>query len=317
MSGGKQKSKSNTSTRQTLAPWSQNQWQTHADQVRGGIDAFRDGIAGYDGPLIAGMSDAEKRAGGLIDEYQGSWEGALSEMRGMLGEDQFSPMAPRSFADFDADVYVNPYADEMISGVTGDLEEAAARARTSATADTLTNGAYGGSRHGVRESAIDQNMLDSIADASSGIRFNTWDRGADRFYQDVGNDMQATQYNDGVQFARTQGMGALLDAERGYQNEDITRLLDFGGLERGIEDRGYAANYADFIRKRQEEQAALGLDFGLLGSIPMLVNSTGESSSVQSSNPGALGIAGTLLSGGSAMFGGDGLWAPGGIFAPK
>lgn len=317
MSGGSQKSKSTSSSNQTLDPWSKNQYEMQAGNIQSGIDAFKSGIGAYDGPLTAGLSESEGKAGGLINDYTGSWKGALSDLRGMMEPGQFATMAPETFADFNPDVYVNPYADEMIGSVTGDLNQAADRSRTQATADTLTNGAYGGSRHGVREGAIDESLLKAVGDASSGIRFNTWNAGADHFYKDVGNKMTATNYNNDVQFTRAQGLSGLLDAERGYQGEDISRLLDYGGLTRGVEDRGLAAKYADYIRQRQEEQSALGLDFGLLGSIPMLIDSTGENTTTETSNPGALGIASTLIGGASAAFGGGGMFGAGGFFAPK
>ena len=317
MSKGKQKSNTTSSTTQTLSPWSQNQYQTQANQIRSNIDDYRGGITAYNGDLTAGISDAERQAGGLVDQYTGSWQDGTNEVRGLLDAGNFTNMNPQTFADFDADTYVNPYADDIIARSTGDIQEAADRARTQTTSDTLTNGAYGGSRHGVREAMLDESTLDAIGDMSAGTRFNTWNAGADRFYQDVGNDMTATGYNNDLQAQRAQGLAGLLDQERGYQQQDIDRLMEYGGTERAIEDRALAAQYADYIRQREEEQRALGLDFGLLGSTPMLVNSTGESSSVQSSNPGALGIAGTLLGGAGTMFGGNGLFSEGGIFGKR
>lgn len=317
MSGGKQKSSSKSSNNQTLDPWSRNQWETMSGNIQSGINDYKSGIQSYDKALTAGISDAEQQAGGLIDGYTGSWQGGLDDVRGLLDAGNFTQMQPQTFADFDADVYANPYADDMIAQTTGDLQEAADRQRAQTTSDTLNNSAYGGSRHGVREAMLDESLLDSIADMSASTRFNTWDRGADRFYQDVGNQMSADQYNNDLNFTRAQGLAGLLDQERGYQQQDIDRLMDYGGTVRGIEDRALAADYADYIRRREEEMKALGLDFGLLGSIPMLVDSTGESTTTQSSNPGALGIAGTLLGGAGTMFGGGGLFSEGGIFGPK
>lgn len=314
MSGGKKKSTSTTSTTNTLSPWSQSQWESISGDIRSGIDAYRGGITPYGGQLTAGISDAETRAGGIINDATGSWRGALDDITGMLGEGNFSRMDPRTFADFDADVYVNPYADDMIQRTTGDLEAAAGRARTASTAQTLTNGAYGGSRHGVRDALLDESLLDSIGDASAGIRFDTWNAGANNFYRDVDNEMSATSYNNDLQFDRTQGLAELLGLGRDFEQQDIDRLMDYGGTVRGIEDRGLAAQYADYLRMREEERGALGLDFGLLGSVPMLVNSSGTSSTVEKTNPGALGVAGALLGGAGSLFGAQGMFGAGGFF---
>jgi hypothetical protein len=317
MSGSKQKSRSSSSTTQTLNPWSQNQWQTQADQIRDNIADYKNGIAGYGGDLTAGISDAEQRAGGLIDQYTGSWRPQMDNLTGMLDAANFTQVSPQTFADFNADTYVNPYAQDMIDATNADLQLAADRQRAQSTSDSLTNNAWGGSRQGVREGMLDEGLLRAIANNEASTRYNVWNAGADRFYQDVGNQTAADQYNNDLQLTRTQGLAGLLDQQQGYQNEDIQRLMDYGATTRSIEDRALAAQYADRLRQRQEEQTALGLDFGLLGSIPMLVNTTGESSSVQSSNPGALGIAGTLMGGAGAMFGSNGLFGTGGIFGPK
>ncbi|MCA8902102.1 MAG: hypothetical protein KDA53_12715 [Hyphomonas sp.] len=355
MSKGKTKSTQTTSTRSTLAPWSMSQWDDLSGRIRGGIDDFRAGIGAYDGPLVAGLSDSEIRAGGMIDQATGAWRDQLGGLSAMLGENNFARMeqidpsgfqtldrvTPQTFADFDAGTYVNPYADDMIGAVTGDLTRAADRARMASTADTLTSGAYGGSRHGVRDALIDETLLRQIGDTSAGVRFDTWNAGADNFYRDVGNRMTADQinqdatryendlllnitgmnreadaYNNDLTFQRTQGLAELLGLERQYEGEDIDRMLGYGALERGVTDRQNAAGYADFMRQRDELMKAMGLDFGLLGAVPMLVDQDGTSTQVQSSNPGLLGIAGSLLSGGSLLFGADGMFGKNGFFGP-
>lgn len=317
MSGSKQKTNTKTSTTQTLNPLTQRLWETQAGIIRDNISSYRDGIGAYGGPLGAGISDYETQAGGLVDGYTGSWQDGLGEVRGMLDQGNFTQMNPQTFADFNADTYVNPHANDMIDRNTANMQRVADQQRAQATASTLANGAYGGSRHGVREAALDESLMRSVGDMAAQTRFDTWNAGADRFYQDVGNDMTATGYNNDLQFQRTQGLAGLLDAQRGYEQQDIDRLNNQGAIERNILDNQYAREYADFLRQRQEEQTALGLDFGLLGATPMLINSTGTSDTTQKSNPGALGIAGTLMGGVGTMFGGDGLFSPGAIFGKR
>jgi len=190
-----------------------------------------------------------------------------------------SYITPQNFSDFDADTYVNPYADDMISSVTGDINEAAERSRTQITADTLSNGAYGGSRHGVREGMLDETTLDAVADASAGIRFNTWDAGADRFYQDVNNDLGAQQYNSQLDINRGGMLADLTAQERAFEGEDISRLMEYGATERAIEDTAAGREYADYWQRIQAEM-------GLLNSIPIYFDSDGEQTS--SYSPGGL-----------------------------
>jgi hypothetical protein len=240
---------------------------------------------GFQGDLgTTGLSDYETQAGDLIGQYVGSYQDGIGQTRDMINETQFTPgtLTPRTFADFNADTYVNPYADDIISRTTGDIEEAAARARNQTGANNLAQNAFGGSRHGVSDALTNEAMLDSIGDMAAQTRFNTWDRGADRFYQDVGNDMYAQQYNadqinQGAEFdLRRAGMlNDLVGQERGFQDQDISRLMGIGETDRNTRDMAAAREYANYW-------AAVQAQMGLLNSIPIIQD--GEST--QTTRPG-------------------------------
>lgn len=279
----KKKQTTRQSNNQTLDPWSRSQWTAGRDRVQSMLDT------GYQGSWGATeMSGSERQAGDLIQDGLGSWRQGMGDARGMVEGADFTAgtMNPQSFADFDADIYANPHADEMIGQMTGDVEEAAGRARASITSDTLASKAYGGSRHGVREALLDESMLDTIADQSAGIRYDTWNQGADRFYQDVGNDMTAEAYNNdqinqGARFDldRAGMLADLTGQERAFEGEDIQRLMGYGATERGIEDQVGQRQYNDYLARLQTQM-------GLLGSTPILVDSTGESTTT--TRPGML-----------------------------
>lgn len=277
MSSGKKKQSTNNS----IDPWSQQQYQGQQSRIRGILDG------GYQGSLGASeLSDYERQGGDLISQFVGSYGDGLGQSRDLINNTTFTPgtITPQSFADFDADTYVNPYADDIISRTTGDIEESAARARNATTANNLAQNAYGGSRHGVADALTNEAMLDSIADMAASTRFNVWNQGADRFYQDVGNDMYAQQYNNdqinqGAEFDLTRAgmLSDLVGQERQYEQQDIDRLMGLGATERSVEDRYAARNYDEYWRRIQAEM-------GLLGSIPIIQD--GESTS--SYRPGTL-----------------------------
>lgn len=341
MSKGKSKQKTDNS----IDPWSRNQFETQQNRIRGLLggpstpqptmaqsygrygmtptgsrgmnfgqpmaEAGPTGI-GYQGDYgSTGLSDYETQAGDLINQYIGSYQDGIGQSRDMVNNTQFTPgtLTPRTFADFDADIYANPYADDIISRTTGDIEEAAARTRTATTSNNLAQRAYGGSRHGVSDALTNEAMLDSIGDMAAQTRFNVWDRGADRFYQDVGNDMSAQVYNadqinQGAEFdLRRAGMlSDLVGQERGFQDQDISRLMGLGERERGITDLAAARQYDNYWRAIQAEM-------GLLGSIPIIQD--GETT--QTTRPGLLGTAGALTSGISTLFNPvDGVFGGGG-----
>lgn len=275
------KGKSKTSTDNSIDPWSQNQFQNQQTRIRGILDE------GYGGSLGASeLSGYETQGGDLINQFVGSYGEGLGESRDLINNTTFTPgtMSPQSFADFDADVFVNPHSDALIAQTSGDIEEAAARARTSVGAENLAQGAYGGSRHGVREALLDESMLDSIADMSAQTRFDVWNQGADRFYQDVGNQMTADAYNadqinQGAQFDLTRAgmLSDLVGQERSFEQQDIDRLMGLGATERQVQDSYAAREYDEYWRTIQAEM-------GLLGSIPIIQD--GESSN--SYTPGTL-----------------------------
>ena len=288
---------------------------------------------GFQGDLgTTGLSDYETQAGDLINQYVGGYGDQLGNIRGMVNDanldfsdsrglinnTSFTPgtLTPQTFADFNADVYVNPYADDIISRTTGDIEEAAARQRNQTSANNLAQNAFGGARHGVSDALTNEAMLDSIGDMAAQTRFNVWDRGADRFYQDVGNDMYAQQYNNdqvnqGAAFdlqraamlsdltsregafdlERAGMLSDLVGQERGFQDQDISRLMGIGGLERSITDAAAAREYDNYWRTIQAQM-------GLLGSVPIIQD--GETT--QTTRPGLLGTAGALTSGISTLF---------------
>ena len=128
--------------------------------------------------------------------------------------------------------------------------------------------------------------------------------------------MYAQQYNNdqinrGAEFDLNRA-GMLSDLEgqrRGFQDQDIGRLMNFGATERSIEDQLAAREYDSYWRRLEAEM-------GLLGSVPMLVDSTGESTT--RSNPGVLGTVGTLTGGISDLFNPyDGVFSWGGGNAGK
>jgi hypothetical protein len=300
----KGKSTTKQSTNQTLDPYSRQQYELQRDRTQDLLDG------GYQGSYGAtGMSASETQAGDLINQYVGSYGDGLAQSRDMINNTTFTPgtLTPQNFSGFDADTYVNPYANDIISQTSADIEEAAARARTATGANNLAQGAFGGSRQGVSDALTNEAMLDSIADMSAQTRFNTWNAGADRFYTDVGNDMYAQQYNadqinQGAQFDLTRAgmLSDLVGQERSFQDQDIGRLMNYGATGRSIEDQLAAREYDNYWRQVQAQ-------LGLTSTVPIAYDSTGEST--QTTNTGVLGTLGTLTGGISDLFNPvDGVW---------
>ncbi|MEL7445757.1 MAG: hypothetical protein AAGK02_08070 [Pseudomonadota bacterium] len=290
MSGGKKKSRSKTTT--TLNPWTQQQYTQGRNRVTSLLDQP---YKGFEGATTAtDLADGEKAGRGLIYDSVGSYEPGVAEVRSSLD-------GVKDFSEFDAATYVNPHADALVESVTGDISENADRARAQIASDTLASKAYGGSRHGVREGLLDETTQDAIADASAGIRYQTWDKGTENFYRDQDN-----------QFRRTGILGDITAAERRFEGEDIERLLNVGSIERAVEDRAKAGEYATHLKEQEDYWRRIQAEMGLLGSVPILTNT--DSTNTTKSNPGLLGVVGAGAQIGGSIFGAGGAFGSGGFW---
>lgn len=301
MSKSKSKSNSRTSTTQTLNPWSASRFDDQWNRIQGDLNA--NPVQAYSGPLVAGLSGREQQARGMFEQNMGSFNPDFDTARDQIQNAGLF----QNFGDVSAD-YMNPYEDAVVSTTladinrTGDEQMAGMRGRAAAS------GAYGGSRLGVAEGQIADATQRNVAQTAAGLRYQGYND-ARNFY---GRDIDARERRGGM-------LADLAERRHGLTNNDIMGLNNFGEVDRGIEQDRMAADYQEFQRQEQERMRRIGIQTGLLGSIPMLTNTTGTSSSTSSTNPGALGTLGAVgglasgLFGSSGMFGSDGAF--GGLFS--
>ncbi|CAB4140946.1 hypothetical protein UFOVP399_34 [uncultured Caudovirales phage] len=76
---------------------------------------------------------------------------------------------------------------------------------------------------------------------------------------------------------------------------------------RGLFAQDNSNDYNEFLRQQEERQRRIQTEMGLLGTIPMLTNSTGTSQNTQSTNPGLMGTLGQGLGLASMFVPGGGL----------
>ncbi len=304
MSGGKKKTKTKQSTNQTIDPWARQQYTQQRDRVS---DLLGQPFQPYGGQLTSReLSDSELIAKGLI----GDASNYQFDAGGLFGEGADMIRNTGSYADFNPEQYVNPYADQLISQLTGDVMEAADRQRTQIASDALGNNAYGGARHGVREGMLDESALDTVADQSARIMYDAYNRGTDLYGRDLDRNMQKG--------------GLLADMGR-YQNEFDSNRFDqrvsdlerIGGTERAMNDRAYAADYAEAVRAREDYWRRIQAELGLLGSVPIFMDTESEGTSTQTTNPGLLATMGGIAAGAGSMFGSGGMFGAGGLFGGK
>ena len=193
----------------------------------------------YEGPLTAGESDLQTKA------FQG--------LAGLtIPTSSMGAFTPQSFTDTGvASKYMNPYLEEA-------LEPQRFEARRQAEIENLKNraalskaGAYGGSRQAIMESEADRNLLQNLA----GITGRGY---SDAYTQGMGQFNREQDLARGVQQDVNQyGLGAL------------QKQIDVGGVQRGIESEGIAADMKQFEQERDYPYKQVQYMQSLLQNLPL------------------------------------------------
>lgn len=193
----------------------------------------------YTGPLTAGASDLQTKA------FQG--------LAGLtIPTSSMGAFTPQSFTDTGvAAKYMNPYLEQA-------LEPQREEARRQAEIENLKNrtaltkaGAYGGSRQAIMESEADRNLLQNLA----GITGKGY---SDAYTQGMGQFNREQDLARGVQQDVNQyGLGAL------------QKQIDVGGVQRGIESEGIAADMKQFEEERDYPYKQVQYMQSLLQNLPL------------------------------------------------
>ena len=198
----------------------------------------------YTGPLTAGPSGLQDIA------YSG-----IANLN--IPTAQQTTFTPQSYTDTGvAAKYMNPYLQQA-------LEPQIFEARRQAEIENLKNkaaatraGAYGGSRQALMESEGQRNLLQNLA--------NITGQGYQKAY-----DTGATQFN--TEQARQQ---AAVDAARSYGLQGLSKQLEAGAQQRGIESEGIAADYAQFQEARDYPYKQVQYMQSLLQNLPLAAQTT-------------------------------------------
>jgi hypothetical protein len=196
----------------------------------------------YTGPLTAGASGLQNQA------FQG--------VAGLTLPTNMGAFTPQSFtSQGTAQQYMNPY---LQASLDPQLNEARRQAEISRVADAgrLTKaGAYGGSRQAIMESELNRNLMTKQADIT-GQGYNTaYDKAANQFNIEQGRGMEAQN------FANQYGLNAL------------SKQAELGGVQRGIEGEGIAADYGQFKEERDFPYKQVQYQQSLLQGMPLAAQS--------------------------------------------
>ena len=225
-----------TSTTESLSGWAA---PYVTDMLGKGQALANQPYQGYGGPLTAGQSGLQTQA------FQGL--AGLTVPTAQMGG--FNPTSFTSGTT--AQDYMSPFMNTALEPQMAEAQRQAEIQRVENASRLGKAGAFGGSRQAIMESEGQRNLLRNMADI----------------------------YGTGMQNAYTQGMGQFnTEQDRAQQAQNqinqygLTALgaqQTAGGLERGIEQQGVAADYAQFKEERDNPYKQVQYQQSLLQGLPI------------------------------------------------
>ena len=239
----------------------------------------------YTGPLTAGASGLQNQAFTQAGNMQtpASIGQAATTAGGIAslapGAGQYTSVGT-DFGTTQAQQYMNPYLQSALNPA---MEEARRQADISRIDDAgrLTRaGAYGGSRQAIMESEGRRNLMDKQNQMLTSGYSTAFDKAQQQFNAD-----QARRINE-QQFATTSGLQGLQTGLQGAQTQGqlgslqsqtdlagINALANLGGMQRGIESEGIAADKAQFEEARLNPYKMVQFQQSLLSGLPLSAQS--------------------------------------------
>jgi hypothetical protein len=218
----------------------------------------------YMGPLTAGASNLQNQA------FQG--------IAGLAMPSTMGGYTPQSFtAPGTAQQYMNPYLQQSLDPQLAEIRRQADITRLGDAGRLTKAGAYGGSRQAVMESEGNRNLATQLA-RTTGEGYNTaYDKAANQFNTEQGLGLNAQNLTNQY------GLSAL------------GKTAELGGVQRGIESEGIAADMAQFNQERDFPYKQVQYQQSLLQGMPLATQSyTYQQPSTLSNVAGTAGGLGGL-----------------------
>ncbi len=194
----------------------------------------------FTGDRVAGLTPDETD---MLSATRGQFQDSMQyNPRGMLAQMGSGPL--------DVGQYMNPYNDMVVQTSLNDLEQARQMQQNQAQDQAIKSKAFGGSREAILQSEANRDFANAAARTSADLRNRGFQTASDLAFQDRG-------YKTGVQ------QGLLGDQ---YRNMGLMGAA--GQLQRGVQDRGYDAQYDEFGRMVDYPLRQAGLLSSAISGLP-------------------------------------------------
>ena len=150
-------------------------------------------------------------------------------------------------ADTDLSRYINQYDDAVVDNTLSDLDRARVIQKQNIGANATAAGAFGGSRHALREAENNKNFYDQAAKTAASLRQTGFTNAQQMGLSDIQNTMQGDLANQGANL-QADSLSANLAQQTALANQNAGNTANQFGAQ--------AANQAALAASAQQQQAS-------------------------------------------------------------
>ena len=252
-----------TGTEQNLSNWV----GPYATQMLGQTQALANTpYQAYTGPLTAGASDLQTQAFNTAANLPGS--DMATGFAQQAGASTYTPQST-NFGAAQAQQYMNPYLQASLNPQLDEARRQAEITNQQNNAAMTKAGAFGGGRQAIMTSENQRNLGTNLANIT-GAGYNTaYQNAMNQFNTDQNRQMQENQFgaNYGLQGLQAGISGLNTANQMGINN--LNTQASLGGVQRGIESEGMAADKAQFEEARKDPYTKLQFQQSMLNGLPI------------------------------------------------
>lgn len=320
MSGGQKQQQQSTSSN-TIDPQSMGLLQSNLNSAQTNASS----LTPYTGQLTAAFNPTQIQTQGILGNIandnsgQTAINGATSAVQGILGNPVNgnitpSPVTAGQLSTTDLTPYMNPYTSDVIDQTVAQQERARQIANVANDQQATAANAFGGSRSGVINANTNEGYDRNTGQLIAGLNQANYTQAQGAAGQDIGNKLNADQFNStqGVNAQQSSFNNALASAGLTMNAAGQIVALNQAGLQDATTRAGILGAvgdaqqqqqqtvdtnaYNEFLRQQgfgAQKQSILNSALGLVPT-QQTVNSSGTSNTT--TNPGLTGILGGALS---------------------
>lgn len=276
-----------TSVESTLSQWA----GPYITDMLGKAQALSDvPFQPYTGALTAGPSSLQSQAfqgiGSLtvpqnITQAANTLGSFSTQQQPTYQPGSYSPL---QFSQENVQKYMNPYLESVLEPQRREMQRQADIARNQMQGRMAQAGAYGGSRQAIMEAEANRNLQTLLSDITGKGYATAFEDASKRLGEENARGLEAAKFGEqsrqfgqtagldalGRQIQAAQAQGQLGASEAQYGLANLAQQLAAGATQRGIEQEGLTADYAQFMREENYPKEQLQFQRQMIAGIPGL-----------------------------------------------